>query len=538
MQVVTPDGSLLDASITILDAADENSVVVFDAGGISGATANAEFDTDANQRYYAIVDGLGNGTGSYTLRLDLVAAPVDTGIDEVDALGFTHRIFYPEGFANDRISEFVSIANPNDTPARFSVILRYETGNRDAVIVNNAVIEAGSRSGVTLTDPRTGRLTGVRKNAPYSIEIVSDSQIGATLSHYDFNISTGEAFTETTSDEWIFARVQRVPGVVKDFIVYFNPNPFDVVVTLSTVDANGNTIEVSNTVGALRRGGLNIDNTVALPTGLFGVELNAQPADAADNPAFIGITAALSHFDLEDESGFGVLGDGQGGAKIGVITSAERGATITSEVVIYNARNTPATVDLNGQYIRADLPDLARRFQVPAKSTIVLTGTDLGLIENQPIGITYSSNRFVSVVIDQQQSGDANAITAPTQAGTDFFYGDAFIGKKRAGELYFETLNFFNPRTQDLDINVELFYLNGTSDVVTVNVKAGGFDELLLHELDQSLNNPNRTNSFSIQTTASAPFVTSLTHYDLFLGGGWTMVGAPTGLLNPLSTIL
>ncbi len=538
VQVTTPNGSLLDASITILDAADEDAVVVFDAGGIPGASANAQFQAIAGQRYYAIVDGLGNGTGSYTLRLNLVAPPVRTGIDEVDALGFTNRLFYPEGFANNRISEFVSIANPNDTAARFSVILRYEVGERDAVIVNNATIEAGARSGLTLTDPRVGQLEGVRKNSPYSIEVVSDIPVGATLSHYDFDISTGEAFTESTSDEWIFARVERVPGVVNDFIVFYNPNPFSVDVTLSATAANGQTVEITKTVGANRRGGWSINNTVELPTGIFGVELSSQATNPANDAEFIGIVAALSHFDIDGESGFGVLGDGVGGAKAGVITSLERSNAVTSEIAIYNPRNTLATIDLTGQYIRADLPDLQRRISVPGNSVVILSGAQLGMINSQPIGITYSANRRISVVVSEEQFGDANGVTAASEAGTEFFYGDAFIGRKRAGELYFETLNFYNPSGQAIDIEVELFYVNGESDLVTVLVGANGFSELILHELDQSLNNPDRTNAFSIETRSASPFVSTLTHFDLFLGGGWSMVGAPAGLLNSLDTII
>ncbi len=539
VQVVTPDGSTLDASLTILDQANEDpdSVVVFDAGGVPGATADAEFESMAGQRYYAIVDGLGNATGSYTLRLNLVAPPVETGIDEVDVLGFTNRLFYPEGFANNRISEFVSIANANDFDVRYSVILRYETGQRDAVIVNNATIAAGARSGITLTDPREGQADGVRKNSPYSIEIVSDAPLGATLSHYDFDISTGEAFTETTSDEWIFARVERDPGLVNDFIVFFNPNPFDVDVTLTTV-SDGKTIELTKTVGALRRGGWNINAESSLPTGIFGVELTAQATDSANSADFIGIVAGLSHFDVAGSNGFGVLGDADGGAKAGVIASIERGDEITSEIVIYNSRNTPATVDINGQYIRANLPDLSRRFQVPANSSIVLSGADLGIVENQPIGLTFTANRKVSVVSSEVQKGDANGTTAPSEAGREFFFGDAFVGQKAAGTKYFETLNFYNPALQDIDIEIELFYLNGTTDTATITVEGGGFAEFALHEFEQSLQNPDRTNFFSIRTSSASPYVVELTHYDLFLGGGWTMGGAPFGLLNPIERII
>ena len=42
-----------------------------------------------------------------------------------------------------------------------------------------------------------------------------------------------ESFIDTTSDTWAFGRVERVPGAVKDFLVFYNPNDHAAVVTLT-----------------------------------------------------------------------------------------------------------------------------------------------------------------------------------------------------------------------------------------------------------------------------------------------------------------
>ena len=43
--------------------------------------------------------------------------------------------------------------------------------------------------------------------------------------------------------------------------------------------------------------------------------------------------------------------------------------------------------------------------------------------------------------------------------------------------------------------------------------------------------------AFSLVLTGATPFVAGMTHYDLFLNGGWSAIGAPIGLTNPLSTL-
>lgn len=537
-QVVLPTGSVLNASLTVLNAPSEAAIVTSDSNGIPGATANVSFHGTQGVTYFLLVDGIGASIGSYTVRIDAVGADVSSQIPEVDALGFNHRIFFPEGFANNRIREYVSIANPNAFDVRYSIILRYEGGVRDAIVQNNILLPAGARGGATLSAGNGTVAPGVRKREAYAIEIVSDGPVGATLSHYDFDASTGESFTDALSSEWTFARVERNPGQSRDFILFFNPHNFSVTVTLAAYNAQGQAVTLTRNVGSLRRGGFDINAASTLPTGIFGVTLTAAATSPANSAAFEGIVASISHFDEDDSHGFGSLGSSTGGSTAGAIPEIASVDGRIPEIVLFNPDETPATVDLVGNYISVNLPNFSRRVSVPARGTLILDAAALGVTPNQPVGFTFTSDRDVTVNVMEVTNGDADGYTAPTDVGTQWFFGDAFIGKKRAGTNYFETLSFYNPAGSAISVTVRLLYTNNTFDTLTINVGANDFSRINLHESSTFLNNPSSTNAFSIITSAASPFAVALTHFDIGLGGGWGNRGANIGLVNSLAGII
>lgn len=541
VQLITARGSLLDGTITILDAATEQAVVTSDATGIPGVDAAVRFESaGAGTQYWVIVDGIGTGVGSYTLKVDTEPE--------------VFRVFYPAGFTGPTIREFVSLANPNDFDITYSVILRYETGQRDQTIVSNVTLPAGSRGGVTISDAANGSPVGARI-APYAVEVRSfGGPIGAAMGHFDFGSTTGDAFTDQISPMWSLARLERAPGSVNDFALYYNPHDFDVNVTLTAYGAGGQPIEVTTTVGALRRGGLNLNQVTSLPTGIFGAVVTAEPVDSANNAQFQGIVVAQSHFDLVEGAGFGLLGDPLGGSLSGAVPNLTESDASDSEIVLFNANPFVATVQLRGQYVRADLPELARNLTIPAGGTVRLTGTELGMVDSQSVGIRYTSNYPITVMGNQVQFGDADASLGASQAGTGWFFGAAFINSALAGESYFETLAVYNPADTATEVSVELFFLDGTSETLVVSVGANGFAEVRLHETLGSdfVSNSDRPdnfdsnavlgrpglNFFSLFASAPTPISVSFTHYDLFLQGGWSNSGAALGPLNPISTIL
>lgn len=524
IQLITPTGSRLSLSLTVLDEANElpGSVIAFDAGGLPGVASNITIPRSAvtaGQQFWVIVDGIGTGTGSYTLRID--TAPE------------TYVLYYPEGFSSNKIREVVSVSNGGNETVTYSVTLRYNDGTE--TIVRSGSIAAGRRGGVTVSN---GALSaaGVRKGVPYSIVIESSGPLGATLAHYDFDQSTGDSFTDAPSATWAFARVERNPGNVADALTIYNPNPFDVVVTLTAHTSSG-TVVLTRTIAAERRGGWNISSTTALPVGTFGVTLTSAPADSADAASFVGIVAGLTHYDVARGGAYGVLGDPNGGSMVGAIPSLSYGAGVTSEVAFYNPNFLPTTITITGKYVNASLPNLSRTVDLPAFGSVVLSAEVLGLVADQPIGLTYRAGRPVVLLASEYQRGEANATASVTDVGTRYFFGDAFINKASAGINYFETLSFFNPAAAATSVTVRLLFTTGDVSQFVVPLSAQGFAQVDLHERPEILNRPTNQNYFSIELSAPTQFGVELTHYDLFLGGGYTQTGAPLGLLTPLSRI-
>lgn len=552
VQVITADGSTLNASVTVLRAANENpsSVVGFDASGIPGVTASvvvggagSSFVVNEGQQFWVIVDGIGTSVGGYRVQIDGTPAAFDTQGD----IDFRYRIYHPEGFANSNISEFVAIANPGTVAANYRVVLYYQTGEVREVFrsnVNNGVrsIAPGARAGAQLSQQGVGARFNVRPGVGYAVVIESDQPLAATLSHYDRGVTTGEALTRETSASWFFPRVERDPGAVANFITLYNPNNFSLNVTLTAFTTTGQQIVIerrgANALPANRRGGFAIDGLDQLPIGTFAVRIDTSPRNPEFNDQFVGIVAALTHYNEAQEHGFGVIGDPTGGGLAGAINEISRGNGVTSQVAIFNPGTSATTVTFRGTYTSASLPDFQRTFQVGAGSVLLLSGQQLGLTNNQTAGVRFISNTPVSILSHQVQRGDSDAAMAATQVGTIAYFGDAFLTKAGAGSVYFETLSFYNPAPSAINVSVRLLFTNGTSQVLTVGVPSNSFSALRLDQSTALLNNPNRTGTFSIVTTSSSPFAVTFTHYDLSFGGGWTTTGAAFGLYNPISAIL
>lgn len=538
VQITTPTGSLLNASIQILNAANEEPVsgVVFDADGIPGATANVAFNATANTTYWIIVDGLGNSTGSYTIK--------------VNTMPFVNRLVFPEGYTNDIIREFVSIVNPNPVTATYTLYLRYENSALPETVVASATIGPNARGGVTISDGLNYRTPGVVADAPYSIVLESDQPLGATLAHYDFGTAIGDSLTEEVSASWTFASVQRNPGQVLDFITFYNVNNFDVNVTI-TAYANGQSpVSLTRAFGANRRGGFSVNDISNFPTGTFAVVLTSAPVSIANAPQFTGVVASLSHYDTSSGTGFALLGQASA-SREGAISNIAVATGLTSSLTLFNPNSTPATVQLAGTYSRQDLPNFGRTVQVPARSTLTLTGAQLGLVADQPASITYTSDLPINAASSQTQRGDSDSTRPLTSAGTRYFFGDAYIQRDKAGTEYFETLYFYNPTDRATTVTISLLFFNGVSADVpandptfplrnrsfTVDLPAKSSRLINLHERAEILERPTVDNWFAIDAQANVPFVMTMTHYDLFLGGGWANDGVPLGIVTPLSLI-
>jgi len=540
IQVFTGDVPSPDFTVRIFDVNGNELTDFADSAGVAGTTgvtaATSFVSSGAGQTFYILVDSTGDvDTGNYTLR--------------VDGPAVTTRTYYPEGFANAGIHEFISLANPNDESVSYSITVYYADTNLGSAVVASGTLAAGARGGTTLSfgadiddDGNADYAPGIIANEAYAIVVESTLRLGASLSHYDSNLARagaiGEAFTDLTSDRWDFPDVIRSPGVVEEFLVWYNPNSFDVTLTITAYTGSGSTIVLNPvTVGANKRGGLEIHNVATLPLGTFAIEILSAPVDSANDGSNIGIVAGLSRYDLVNRFAFGYLGVRDGGSTTNIITSLTSGTDISSEFTIFNSGSTDATVDIVGSYLEdPGLPDLIRQVTVGAGERLRLTGTGLAFASNEPIGLRITSNVDVAITAIERQRGDANATTAATEAGTSFYFGDAFMNPLRAGNLYTETLAFYNPSDADSDVTITFFFADGSAERVRMDtVAAEDFLLLRLENLAEVVQNRPQLNYYAMRIDSTAGIVVSMTHYDGFLGGGWGSGGAALGLTSSIS---
>lgn len=510
VQIVVPAGGLVDGQVKIFNQA--LTQIATNAGGIPGATAAITFDAIGGQSYYILVEPVGSAIGSYEVRVD--SRPLE------------YALFYPEGFAGKKINEFVSIINPNPFPVNYSLYARYERNANPNVPIATGIAPANSRSGVTVTR-RNFEGTIVRKNEPFAVELRSDGLLGATFSHYDADISTGENLTRETSTLWTFANFTKDPAEFRDFIVFYNPNATQANITITLFYENGFTTSFSQTLDGLRRGGVSINKDGRVPqNGRFGVKIEST----------LPIVAAQSSYNTLRKGGDGLLGDIEGGAVSAVIPGVSTGSGVTSRLAILNAGTQPATVTLTASYARVDLPDLVRVLTIEPGRVLSQTLQQIGLTDSEVAGLKIVSNVPVTSSVMQYRDGDGDSTYSLDRVGTRYLFGDAFINPAKAGITQKENLSLYNPAKVAIDIVVRFVFRDGTSSSTTINVGAGKFAFVSIDQQPAILGLPS-AQGFSLDVFSTSPFAAVFDHYDLNLAGGWSTVGVPVGLLNALSTI-
>lgn len=512
IQVVTPAGGLVDGQVRLFDS--NRNQIAFDAAGVAGSTAALRVTATAGQKFYVLVEPVGAATGSYTLRI--AAQPL------------THFLYFPEGFAGSTIDEFLPIVNPNAFDVSYQVFARYESGDNPDVPIFSGTIAANQRGGITVSTRNNQAGSLVRIGVPYSLEIRSSGKLGATFSHYDFNSSVGESFTDRTSTLWTFAEAHKDRNNYRDFLLFYNPGSTTANLNVTLFYTDGTTTSFTTTIEGLRRNGVAFDTDPRVTrNGRFGVRVTS------DQP----IVSSLTSYNLPLSGGDGVLGDADGGSTRGVVTNVSSGAGATSNLSILNANSSAATVTVTFDYARVDLPKVVRTYSVEAGRQFRLALSSLGLVAGQTVGISYTSSAPVTVGVTEYKLGDGDATAAATSAARSYFFGDLFVNPSLAGIKYIEQLGLYNPTGVAIDVAVKFLFADGSAPATrTFRVGANSFQFVAIDQQQPILSRPDPT-AFSLVLDSATPFVASLTHYDLFLNGGWSALGAPLGLTTPLSSL-
>jgi hypothetical protein len=474
---------------------------------------------------------------------------------------FTHRLFYPEGFAGATITEFLPLACPGDVGAEVRVVAHFETGERDLEIAHE-LLAPHSRTGVTISRAGDEASSLVPWGRPYSIEVDSTAPISANLSHYDFGAGAGEALVgeDAFGTDWTIVSAAAGPFVgVHDFVVWYNPGDADanITVELRPEDAGTPTF-ITTTTGALRRGGLNLaDVTVDHPAFHYSVRVTS------DQP----ILAALSSYTPGPNgspNAFTTLGERGAGSTFGIVPLAQTNIAPNIQVVqIYNPDpEATASVSLSlsfpgGSPAPVVLPAMVQprnllNYQIPATGDIP-GGAKFSIAYSSSLPVFVQSVHLVSIAAPPPAPFGARtdllASATIHEASTSINFADGFMDDTRAGLDLFETLSVYNPHSSltslgagDAPVSIRFSYADGFVLLAQFTLAAGDSRIIDLHTYEPILAQAREHARYfySIEVASDVGVVAQEWHVDFSLsglipGGGFSTSGALLGTLIPFT---
>lgn len=550
-------------------SADLTMVLSYDVGNIDPGQSTSMryfiFLSDSGQEGIAGPNGLqatATATRADMQRLDrglLTYDPTSPASDSEGLLDLAYRQYYPEGFANDRASTFVPITNFTNQDARVVVIARYEDpgiGLRDQVIFDGTVA-ANTRSPDALTittpdlyaqgsatnvfNPVTGMADGVFKDTPYALEIRSSVPVVATMSHFDFGFSTGEAFSGRSSEIWSFASVSIGQGS-NDFITFQNTTGDVTKVSMFLFPLTGQgggvgagqSVEIVYTLEGFRRGGWNLN--AELSSGLLAGRI--QPGEygvtlIATEP----IVAASSSFD--NSGGSAQLGEPNLGTTSGAIAEGQIGLTSEAETIsVFNPSSATARVTL--QFIFETGGAIRRTVEVASGRVSEINVQDIPLFpEGSAYGVFYTSNEAVVVSSSTRGLGEQLATSAATNAHSLWGFSEGF--QPIQGGQVTEYLRVYNPNLNDSLLEITFRFTDGTTETFRRVAGASQVSEFNLRtfisstRFAQAQADGDAGVFYGFTVKSSSGIVAYQGRTDLFFGGSFGTLGVPLGIESALA---
>lgn len=545
-------------------SSDSYMALSFDLGTVeAGAKASFRYfiffgDTPADAAANFNILNQGTGTGHLTVNTAAPAAELLSNGSSVPQLPY--QIYYPEGFANRYIYEFIPVFNASDQPNRVLLIARFGAGQgltdsqRDLVL-GDSTIQPGARGGFTVNTPTSGlRLIGADGNGnggtyagkSYALEIRSERPVTATFSHYDtFGRSPdsenkptiGEPFSSRVSDTWTFGQIFKGEGV-RDYLVWYNPTSQNIKVSVEIYSQTGGLltpVPLSYDLNAFRRGGLSIPTldlnqdpniTNLLADGTYGIRITAQRP----------IVVAVSHYidNLSAAEGYG--GTVGSGASSGVLPDGQLGVNGTSETIgILNTNTSAATVTFS--FIFANGSTYRHAVTVAAQSQATV---DVGSLQDFPAGQPYSTlyNSTLPVAVDQLSLAFNQALASgpATTAYTLWGFGEGFRprdGGNHPGVK--EYLRLYNPNADTQVVEVTIGFDRGLgSETFRFNVQSRQIMEIDVHTLVTG--SRRSVNAYyGLTVKAANPVVAYFGHYDSFFPGAFGSLGTSYGRTSTIS---
>jgi hypothetical protein len=450
---------------------------------------------------------------------------------------FQSRLFFPEGFAGSTITEFVPVANPNDVPVTYQVIVHKELDpagdrwRRDAVVFTGT-IPANSRGGHTAWKAdgteTAFRDAGMPFGHSFAYEIYSTRPLVATLSHYDFGKATGGSFTAEPGQSWWVTDVGK--GIINRtaFLVWEVASGGDATVNLTFYFGSQEPITLSQFTRAHRRGGLDMNLMSQLPDGPVAVRITStQP-----------IVAGATIYDNNTGAGaFTTLGQPGEASSHLVVPLSDSSGNADQILFLLNPGATPAAVTITLRFNQNAADDQITSASVPAGRL-----GSLRLPHTGPYTVIMSSDAPIVANNTRFEFTRSTGATASSVAGMHWHFGEGFMDPGRAGTDVFEVLGVFNPNStllgateRDASVTIRFRYTDGFVLTLTRTVPAGERLQLNLHELPEILDQGRNNNRFFYATEVASDVnvVAEMWHFDLSLGGS-----TPAGGFSALGTAI
>lgn len=445
----------------------------------------------------------------------------------------TEHLYYPEGFANSRIKETVSLSGFESTDTEYEIWAHYETGQRDQLL-KSGIVHGRIREDIRISDPVEPGAILVRENTPYALEIRSSAKLEATLRHDDFSSTAGESFTTAAGDDFVFARVKRDNATTRDFIVLYNPNPTTTTLTLEFWQDSNLAYTTTAQVEGERRSGWNINRIVGLPRGEYGVRLRASGP----------IIAALSHYDLVLHTSFTTLATASGGALAGALLSAEfedrfapdfGGPDDDTRIAVFNPGNSIAAVTLS-YFVRED-PTFSHSstiLSLAPHTTQFISIRELGFAARE-VSVIYSSTAPIAAAAFTERRGVSFGSPAQGVAATEWSFATAFVDRVENNEIRSEDVLVFNPTNTSINVTFLFTFADGRTVLDSRRI-----DPLQVEDRDARIQQVDfGIGPISVRITADGPIVAALQHWNrIGMAGTFVPQGVPGGTVRPLSEVL
>jgi cyclophilin family peptidyl-prolyl cis-trans isomerase len=314
---------------------------------------------------------------------------------------YTQQYVFPEGFRSATTTERLDLVNLDLGNANlYQVIVRYESGQRDAVIFTGT-LSPGARTSLKVNDKTLPGLNLVRSNVGYSFEVRTTRAMGVSLNHQDNGVTLGEQFLILPRIITPQLNAWNLPGnekssLTKNYVIIESLTNAKIVVNMLIFPNGGGTpIFRGMPLEAFRRGGWIIEQIPGVPNGDFSVQISANGP----------IVASLSHYKTggggnasDASSALGLLGGGRGeGYLAGAMIPSGGSASLDVEFTV----GSPAAMTINFDFTLSN-------GTVLAAAPIVLTGANRRVTMNlAAMNANLPTDQFFSIHYIVGNGGDS-----------------------------------------------------------------------------------------------------------------------------------